>query len=177
MVEYSILDGYTLSSMDGCDIKNKTIKHYLAKITGRDDKGNEIREYLPRSHNYDEWFNVSSLEPLDMVRANVWNDDKKFERKKYLVVLSITKHHLQVEEFSTYIKAKNFIDSHQDGNFDDVYEEKEIESEVTNAVEDQDLTYGELLKLMSYMMTHPKQDETAEHLIKKLDTIIKNYKG
>ena len=178
MKRYTVLDGFTLESMDDCDYKSpKKIKHYLAKITSRSESGEENREYCKPSTNYDEWFNVSNVEVGDLLRANAWFIEKKFEKKKYLVVIEKTLNHIDVEEFPTYLKAKAFIDEHPDKNFKDIQEEDKEKEKNTGVVENMDLNYKELELIHKYMSSiHKGPDKALEQLVSKLEQILKDYK-
>lgn len=107
MNKFRIEENWLIESLPVWDWSNGyKYSNWMAIVT-RDEKGMEHRDYLIKSKNKDEFFNLSSVKEGDVLMAGCYDRRKSRGVKSlYYAVLKKSDDTIVMEECTTYRKAK-----------------------------------------------------------------------
>lgn len=107
MKKYEIEENWLIESLPVWDWSNGyKYSNWMAIVT-RDEKGIEHRDYLTKSKNKDELFNLSSVQEGDILEAGCYDRRKSRGVKSlYYAVLEKSDDAIVMGEHTTYRRAK-----------------------------------------------------------------------
>lgn len=107
MNKFRIEENWLIESLPIWDWSNGyKYSNWMAIVT-RDEKGIEHRDYLMKSKNKDEFFNLSSVKEGDILMAGCYDSRKSRGVKSlYYAVFEKSDDTIVMGEYTTYRKAK-----------------------------------------------------------------------
>lgn len=94
---------------------------YIAKITGRDEKRNEIREYLKETK---DGVYVNDWKVGDIIKLNMWDTRRYNHSTDYFLIIEKTDDVIRYARETTYLKAKKLFTLGYSVVEDEDYEEE-----------------------------------------------------